>query len=94
MLGPDEVLAWIKVPRPSAGEFLRAYKISKRYDDDISAVCLVVNMSIENGTVARVSMGAGGVAAAPGRAASTASSTISAPTARGTTTTRPRFSCA
>jgi xanthine dehydrogenase small subunit len=35
VLAPDEVLAWIKVPRPSAGELHRAYKISKRYDDDI-----------------------------------------------------------
>jgi xanthine dehydrogenase small subunit len=62
------VLAWIKVPRPSPGELLRAYKISKRYDDDISAVCLVVNVAIEGGTVARVSIGAGGVAATPARA--------------------------
>jgi xanthine dehydrogenase small subunit len=62
------VLAWIKVPRPVPGEFLRAYKISKRYDDDISAVCLVVNMTVENGVVRRVSIGAGGVAATPVRA--------------------------
>ena len=26
-------------PGARGGEFLRAYKISKRYDDDISAVC-------------------------------------------------------
>ncbi|MDP3758913.1 MAG: xanthine dehydrogenase small subunit [Ramlibacter sp.] len=68
VLAPDEVLAWIKVPRPSPGEFLRAYKISKRYDDDISAVCLVVNMTLEGGSVTRVSIGAGGVAATPARA--------------------------
>ena len=52
VLAPDEVLAWIKVPRPQAGEFLRAYKISKRYDDDISAVCLVVQLTLDNGKVA------------------------------------------
>ena len=52
VLAPDEVLAWIKVPRPQAGEFLRAYKISKRYDDDISAVCLVVKLTLDNGKVA------------------------------------------
>jgi xanthine dehydrogenase small subunit len=68
ILAPDEVVAWIKVPRPSAGEFLRAYKISKRYDDDISAVCLVVNATIEDGVVAKVRIGAGGVAATPARA--------------------------
>jgi xanthine dehydrogenase small subunit len=49
-------------------EFLRAYKISKRYDDDISAICLVIAMQIENGVVREVGMGAGGVAATPARA--------------------------
>jgi xanthine dehydrogenase small subunit len=71
VLAPDEVLAWIKVPRPQRGEFLRAYKISKRYDDDISAVCLVVNLLLDNGKVAQVSIGAGGVAATPARAVRT-----------------------
>ncbi|MES2635413.1 MAG: xanthine dehydrogenase small subunit [Pseudomonadota bacterium] len=71
VLAADEVLAWIKVPRPQAGEFLRAYKISKRYDDDISAVCLVVNMTLVDGRVDRISIGAGGVAATPVRAART-----------------------
>ncbi|HWI79309.1 MAG TPA: xanthine dehydrogenase small subunit [Ramlibacter sp.] len=71
VLAPDEVLAWIKVPRPSKGEFLRAYKISKRYDDDISAVCLVLNLRFEGGRVAAASIGAGGVAATPARAART-----------------------
>jgi xanthine dehydrogenase small subunit len=72
VLAGDEVLAWIKVPRPQPQEFLRAYKISKRYDDDISAVCLVVNLTVENGAVAKISIGAGGVAATPARAVKTA----------------------
>jgi xanthine dehydrogenase small subunit len=71
VLAPDEVVAWIKVPRPTAGEFLRAYKISKRYDDDISAVCLVVSARIENGVLAQIGIGAGGVAATPVRAVQT-----------------------
>jgi xanthine dehydrogenase small subunit len=68
VMAPDEVLAWIKVPLPLDGEMLKAYKISKRYDDDISAVCLVVNMTVTDGNVAAVSIGAGGVAATPVRA--------------------------
>ena len=71
VLAPDEVLAWIKVPRPSHGEFLRAYKISKRFDDDISALCLVINMTLEAGAVASVRIGVGGVAATPVRAVRT-----------------------
>jgi xanthine dehydrogenase small subunit len=71
VLAPDEVLAWIKVPRPQDGEQLRAYKISKRYDDDISAVCLVISLTLADGFVSRISIGAGGVAATPVRAAAT-----------------------
>jgi len=71
VLAADEVLGWIKVPRPSPVEFLRAYKISKRYDDDISAVCLVVNATVRDGVVATIAIGAGGVAATPARAEQT-----------------------
>ena len=46
-------------------------KISKRFDDDISAVCLAINLQIENGAVTRASIGAGGVAATPVRAIKT-----------------------
>jgi xanthine dehydrogenase small subunit len=79
VLAPDEVLAWIKVPRPWPGEMLRAYKISKRFDDDISAVCLVVNMHLNEGRVARISIGAGGVAATPVRAAKTEAALLGKP---------------
>ena len=73
VLAPDELLAWILVPRPKPGEFLRAYKISKRFDDDISAVCLVVNLVLQGNTVTKVGIGAGGVAATPVRARKTES---------------------
>ena len=68
VMAPDELLVRILVPRPGVTEALRAYKISKRFDDDISAVCLAVNLDIEAGTVRRASIGAGGVAATPARA--------------------------
>ena len=71
ILAADELVAWILVPRPRAGEFLRAYKVSKRFDDDISAVCLVVRLELEDGRVARVGIGAGGVAPTPVRAVRT-----------------------
>jgi xanthine dehydrogenase small subunit len=71
VMAADEVLAWVKVPLPQAGEMLKAYKISKRYDDDISAVCLAISMRFESGHVSHVSIGAGGVAATPVRAAKT-----------------------
>ena len=71
VMRPDEVLAWIKVPRPTPGEILRAYKISKRQDDDISAVCLVLRLTLDQGRVQQASIGVGGVAATPVRARAT-----------------------
>jgi xanthine dehydrogenase small subunit len=67
----DELLCWIKVPRPTAHEKTSVYKISKRFDDDISAVCLAIQMTLTDGVVAQVSIGAGGVAATPMRARQT-----------------------
>ena len=71
LLAPDEVLAWIKVPKPTPGEQLRVYKISKRFEDDISAVCLAVRLHTSKGQVVQASMGVGGVAATPVRAVQT-----------------------
>jgi xanthine dehydrogenase small subunit len=71
VMAADEVLAWIKVPKATPGELSRIYKISKRFEDDISAVCLAINLRIEGGQVVSASIGAGGVAATPMRACQT-----------------------
>jgi xanthine dehydrogenase small subunit len=79
VMAKDEVLAWIKVPKPSRAEMLKAYKISKRYDDDISAVCLCLNLEIDKGVVSKASIGAGGVAATPVRAEKTEATLLGQP---------------
>ena len=71
VMAPDEVLAWIKVPKAVPQEFSRVYKVSKRFDDDISALCLAVALHLEGGQVVRASIGVGGVAATPVRAGQT-----------------------
>ena len=71
VMAPDEVLAWIKVPKATTQEFSRVYKISKRFEDDISAVCLALNLQLEGGVVRSASIGVGGVAATPVRARQT-----------------------
>ena len=71
VIAADEVLAWIKVPLPSANEFSRVYKVSKRYDDDISAVCLAISAQREGQRLQSISIGVGGVAATPVRAIKT-----------------------
>ena len=71
VMAADEVLAWIKVPLPQTSEVSRIYKVSKRFEDDISAVCLCVCLNIANEVVVSASIGAGGVAATPVRAVKT-----------------------
>ena len=79
VMKPDELLAWVKVPRPTAGERLRVYKISKRFDDDISAVCLALRLHLQDGVVAQASIGVGGVAATPVRARQTEAALLGQP---------------
>ncbi len=79
IMRPDEIVAWIKVPRPTPDELLKVYKISKRFDDDISAVCLAVRLEIGNGRVGAASIGAGGVAATPVRARRTEAALLGQP---------------
>ncbi|MFM9902753.1 MAG: xanthine dehydrogenase small subunit [Polaromonas sp.] len=71
VMAPDEVLAWITVPTANALENTQVYKISKRFDDDISAVCLAINLHLDGGHVTHASIGVGGVAATPVRAVQT-----------------------
>ncbi|MCZ8256493.1 MAG: FAD binding domain-containing protein, partial [Polaromonas sp.] len=97
VMAPDEVLAWIKVPKAEAREAMKVYKISKRYDDDISAVCLAINLRIESNTVVSASIGAGGVAATPARATKTEAALTAQPWTQATvqqamTTLRAEFS--
>jgi xanthine dehydrogenase small subunit len=75
----DELLCWIKVPRPTGHALEKVYKISKRFDDDISAVCLAIQMTVKAGVVQQVSIGAGGVAATPARARQTEAALLGQP---------------
>ena len=82
LLAADEVLAWIKVPKADAQASvpgLQIYKISKRFDDDISAVCLAIDVQLDDGRVGRVSIGVGGVAATPVRARHTEAALLGQP---------------
>jgi xanthine dehydrogenase small subunit len=63
-----EISEWIEaifIPFTQPTNFVRAYKISKRYEDDISAVCAVFNVQVIEGKVHRIDCGFGGVAAIP-----------------------------
>jgi len=64
----SEFIESIIVPRANAAWQFRAYKVSKRLDDDISAVCAAFNLRLENGIVAEARIAFGGMAAIPKRA--------------------------
>ncbi len=65
-LRPGEFIEAVSFPRQP--DRLRCYKLSKRFDQDISAVCGAFNIRVENGRVAQARIAFGGMAATPKRA--------------------------
>ncbi len=68
-LDPGEFLASIRIPRPVQDLRFRTYKLSKRYDSDISAVCAAFALHLSNGRIRSARVAFGGMAATPRRAA-------------------------
>mgnify|MGYP003958489297 FL=1 len=56
---------------PKAQDRLRCYKLSKRFDQDISAVCGCFNLEQEAGVITQPRIAFGGMAATPARARKT-----------------------
>ena len=65
---PGEVVTAIEVPKPAANSHFSCYKISKRFDQDISAVCGAFTLQIDEGIVTSARIAFGGMAATPKRA--------------------------
>ena len=64
-----EFVEAITLPRaPGAPDRLRVYKLSKRFDQDISAVLGALNISVEDGKVTSARIAYGGMAGVPKRA--------------------------
>jgi len=68
---PGELVWRIEVPKLKGNEAFRAYKISKRFDQDISAVLAAFNITVAKGKVAGVRIAFGGMAATPKRVLAT-----------------------
>ena len=68
---PGEILTRINVPKLRAGEHFRCYKISKRFDQDISALLGAFRLRIRRGRVIDARIAYGGMAATPKRAPAT-----------------------
>lgn len=68
-LEPGEFVEAIELPPPAAGLRVQAYKISKRFDCDISAVCAALAVTLDGERVEEVRLAFGGMAATVRRAA-------------------------
>ncbi len=69
-LEAGEFVEAVRVPRPAPTLRFRTYKVSKRYDQDISAACAAFALDVrEDGTLASARIAYGGMAAIPQRAA-------------------------
>jgi xanthine dehydrogenase small subunit len=83
-LGASEFIERIVLPRPAPGRTFAAYKVSKRFDQDISAVCGCFALRIEDGRVASARLAYGGMAAIPKRAAACERAIVDQPWTRTT----------
>ena len=68
-LRPGEFIERIVVPRPGAGTRFHAFKVSKRFDQDISAVMAAFLLRVAGDEVVETRAAFGGMAAIPTRAA-------------------------
>ena len=63
-----EFVERVRIPLPDGSWQLRCYKLSKRFDQDISAVCAAFNLRLDGDIVRDIRIGFGGMAAVPARA--------------------------
>ncbi len=67
-LKPGEFVEAVTVPLPKADAKFATYKISKRFDQDISAVCAAFHLTLKGDTVEDIRICYGGMAGTPKRA--------------------------
>ena len=67
-LRPGEFIERIRMPLPGPGTSLRCYKLSKRFDQDISSVCVACRLELDDDRVASIRIACGGLAATVKRA--------------------------
>lgn len=65
-----EFVEGIEIPLLNASDQFRCYKVSKRFDQDISALCGCFNVRVDAGVVTRARIAFGGMAGTPMRARS------------------------
>ena len=79
VLGTSEFVERIRIPLPEAALAFRTYKISKRFDQDISALCGAFAARIVNGRIGSIRIAFGGMAATAARARATEAALLDQP---------------
>ena len=74
---PGEFVEAVTIPAEAPA--LRCYKLSKRFDQDISAVCGCFNITVEGGIVSAARIAFGGMAGTPKRASAAEAALIGQP---------------
>ena len=64
----DEIVEAVRVPLPHKNQLFRTYKLAKRFDQDISAVCAAFSATLSDGKISKVRIAYGGMAATSKRA--------------------------
>ena len=70
-LRPGEFVQTVRVPLPRAGVQFRTYKLAKRFDQDISAVCAAFAFELEGDHIVSARIAFGAMAPIPQRAVRT-----------------------
>ena len=68
VLQPGEFIEAIELPKPTAGAVFRAHKVSKRFEQDISATCAAISYTLKDGKLSGVKLAYNGLAPSPCRA--------------------------
>lgn len=69
LMAANEFIESLAMPLLGENQYFNMYKLSKRFDDDISSVCLAVWIEYQTDkTIAAIRIGLGGMAATPARA--------------------------
>lgn len=68
-LAPGEFVSAVRIPLAPASVQFRTYKLSKRFGQDISAVCAAFAVTLDGNRIRTVRIAFGGMAATPRRAA-------------------------
>jgi len=81
-LEAGEFVEAVRIPLPRPGRLFASYKVSKRVDQDISAVCGGYALDLADGRIAAARIAYGGMAAVPQRARHTEAALIGNPWTR------------